>query len=226
MIRDIVAVVDTAVQSATFIDDAAKFADAEGAHMSVVILSSVPSPDYLMTLESCGWLEDFVSRANTAEARIRARHGTIETRIISDEPDTVVEKLGIHARYADLVLFGPEHAYGLPKLRSRAIETVLFASGGPVIIIPDSYAHSTLAHVALGWDASREAARAVREVLPHLAPKARIDVIVVDGASTRGHGSEPGADICRDSPRRSRARRGVLCAGGSGTKGLTRPDRT
>ena len=48
-------------------------------------------------------------------------------------------------------------------------ESVLFDSGGPVIVFPELDAPAHLATVAIAWDGSRAAARAVRDAMPVLA---------------------------------------------------------
>lgn len=59
-----------------------------------------------------------------------------------------------------------------------------------------------LRHIAIGWNATREATRALGDSLQLAAPGTRIDVLVVDAkSSTKGHGSEPGADIARNLSR-------------------------
>jgi len=50
--------------------------------------------------------------------------------------------------------------------------------------------------VLVGWDASREAARAVRDAMPLLARAEAVTVLTIDAEqSPFGHGEIPGADI-------------------------------
>ena len=50
----------------------------------------------------------------------------------------------------------------------------------------------------VGWNAGREAARAVADALPLLVRAAAVEVLIIDAErGPAGHGQEPGADIAR-----------------------------
>lgn len=77
---------------------------------------------------------------------------------------TVIER----SRYADLTIVGHDASRNddLPDGYSFA-ESVLFLSGRPLIIIPPGVTQTTLgANVALAWNGSRAAARALNDALP------------------------------------------------------------
>src|SRR3546814_10401636 len=108
----------------------------------------------------------------------------------------------LQARYADFVLFGPVDAYGNAHLRRRLFENIALSSGRPVIVLPAGWKPRSFAHLAVGWNATREATRALGDALKLAQPGAKIDILVVDAkASTKGHGSEPGAAIARNLSR-------------------------
>lgn len=81
------------------------------------------------------------------------------------------------SRYYDLVV--------LPWSREEAtarylIEAVVFGSGRPTILVPQSVRPaSKLDHVAVAWDASRVAARALGDALPLLEQGGRVTVLTV-----------------------------------------------
>lgn len=81
------------------------------------------------------------------------------------------------ARYYDLAV--------LPWSRDTAsaqhlIEAVVFGSGRPAILVPGSVgAAPRLDHVAVAWDGSRVAARALGDVLPLLEEGGRVSVLTV-----------------------------------------------
>lgn len=81
------------------------------------------------------------------------------------------------ARYYDLAV--------LPWSREEAsaqhlIEAVVFGSGRPTILVPASARPaSKLDHVAVAWDGSRVAARALGDVLPLLQEGGRVSVLTV-----------------------------------------------
>jgi nucleotide-binding universal stress UspA family protein len=203
--KDILAIVDTGDEDEQFLKDAREFARFHEAHLTVAILSAVPTPDYAVAFgPPYILLADFVEAAEEKQAkvtRLGERDG-FEVRILSDEPHALLDKAPIQARYTDLVLFGPVGAYANKHLRRRIFENIALSSGRPVIILPPQWKPRPFAHLAIGWNATREATRALGDALPLAAPGAKIDVIVVDAqSSTKGHGSEPGADIARNLSR-------------------------
>jgi nucleotide-binding universal stress UspA family protein len=71
-------------------------------------------------------------------------------------------------------------------------------SGRPVIVLPPRAKVSQVRRVLVGWNAEREAVRAVADALPLLVRAEVVEVLVVDPESHRAaHGQEPGADIAR-----------------------------
>lgn len=199
MIRDVLAVVDVEDRDDAFLADALAFADFHEAHLTFLLLSPVPTPDYVLTLAPPYiLLDEWVKHTEDKKARVEAltRRRACEIRVISDDPVELLRKVPVHARYADIALFGPPSAYASHRLRQKALEAVMFSSGRPLLTLPAGYAPRQFAHLALGWNASREATRALKDATSFLSPGARIDVLVVDGApQVLGHGSEPGADI-------------------------------
>ena len=107
------------------------------------------------------------------------------------------ELVALHARYADLVVLGQEDPGGPAGAAGAILEQALFSAGRPVLVVP--YAgrfDSTGRRVLIGWNASREAARAVHDALPLIE---RADQATVFAVNPRrgldGHGEQPGADI-------------------------------
>lgn len=58
-------------------------------------------------------------------------------------------------------------------------ESVIFGSGRPILILPDASPVPALAKVAVAWDSSRAAARALADALPLLALAREVDVVTV-----------------------------------------------
>jgi nucleotide-binding universal stress UspA family protein len=57
----------------------------------------------------------------------------------------------------------------------------VFGAGVPVILVPPSTAASSIDHIAVAWDGSRVAARALCDALPLLAAGGRVSVVTVQG---------------------------------------------
>ena len=60
-------------------------------------------------------------------------------------------------------------------------QSLVFGAGVPVILVPPSSAASAVNHIAIAWDGSRVAARALCDALPLLAANGRISVVTVQG---------------------------------------------
>ena len=105
--------------------------------------------------------------------------------------------LALHARYADLAVVGQRDPGEPAPNAGLAIEQVLFAAGRPVLVVPHAGNFESLGRrVLVGWNASREAARAVADALPILAAAENVTVLAVNpDAGLDPQGGEPGADI-------------------------------
>lgn len=206
MLKDLLAIVDTGDKDEQFIKDAIALADFHGAHLSIAILSPIPTPDYALAYGSpYVILDEFVRFSEEKQARVSAllKNVAAEVAVLSDEIDRLIETLVVRARYFDLVLVGPSDAYRSAKLRRQAVEAVALTSGRPALVLPNGNTPRAFDHLAVGWNATRESARALNDALPFVTAGARIDIIAVDAVpSSKAHGSQPGADIARHLARR------------------------
>jgi nucleotide-binding universal stress UspA family protein len=111
-----------------------------------------------------------------------------------------VDVAAVQARYADLVILGqldptdPQAAVDRPRP-----EDIILSAGRPVLVVPYVGRYPSLGTcVLIGWDASREAARAVNDAMPLLAAASSVTVLSIDPVIGREeHGDIPGADIAR-----------------------------
>lgn len=88
------------------------------------------------------------------------------------------EMLAERARTFDLTILP-----GLPQSPAHELvrQEILFRSGGPLLVLPSGDGPAHLACVAIGWDGSGAAARAVRDALPVLSRAERVVVLTADG---------------------------------------------
>jgi nucleotide-binding universal stress UspA family protein len=82
----------------------------------------------------------------------------------------------MHARYFDLSLVGLEASH--PTSRMTA-EAVVFGSGRPTILLPERSTVGTINHIAIAWDGSRVAARAVADARFVLERAERVSILTV-----------------------------------------------
>lgn len=91
------------------------------------------------------------------------------------------------ARHADLVVLGQDQPDGATPTAAAVIEEALFGAGRPVLLVPHAGRFDPPARLALiGWNGSREAARAVHDALPLLAAIGRAVVVAVDAEGAPG----------------------------------------
>jgi nucleotide-binding universal stress UspA family protein len=105
------------------------------------------------------------------------------------------EDLTLCSLHSDLVVVGQRELHELPGYFSP--ETLLLASGAPILVLPSDLKSEFVGKTILvGWNASREARRAVRDALPLLVAASSVILLVVDSTKRAfRHGEEPGADI-------------------------------
>lgn len=212
-IKDILLQVDAGAAYKVRFDLAVGLAQRHGAHLTglcVIDIQLMPAAGWgTLDLQSSMALQEWQSHCrNTAlEAaaklevgfRERLRRDGLEGewRLVEGSAAALT---GLHARYADLVVLGQEDPED-PQTsgRTAVIQQALLSSGRPLLLVP--YAgHFTHVgrRVLIGWNARREAARAVHDALPLIADAETVTVLAVDPhGGVGGHGDEPAAAISR-----------------------------
>lgn len=143
---------------------------------------------------------------DTAEADAKRMRQAFEDRVRRDglrgewreSMDMPPEAVALHARYADLAVLGqPEPGGALASINEMILESVLFTAGRPVLMLPYvGHFTPTPQTVLVGWNASKEAARAVHDALPLMQAAAQVRVLAVNPRlGIGGHGDVPAADI-------------------------------
>jgi nucleotide-binding universal stress UspA family protein len=115
--------------------------------------------------------------AKIVEEAKRARVDTITGAVASNAPE-LNDTAAIQARYHDFVLCGC--GANNPVSRKTA-ETIIFESGRPTILLPEVEPARKLHNVAIAWDGSRVAARAVADAHHVLSRASTITVLTVTG---------------------------------------------
>jgi nucleotide-binding universal stress UspA family protein len=101
----------------------------------------------------------------------------------------VVEGISDKARYADLVIVGqyewqaPIETHPLPIAHSLSLQC-----GRPVLVVPSEMQSNTVDRVAIAWDGSREAVRAVHDALPVLRLSRSVDIVEIVSPSAENYG--------------------------------------
>lgn len=105
------------------------------------------------------------------------------------EPSELVGRFVSCARYADVTVLGQ------PGDRDRMppylVDQVVLESGRPALVVPATGRHPDAGRrVAVGWNASREAARALHDAMPFLRAAEQVGLVAFQRPA--GEGEEPG----------------------------------
>lgn len=205
--KDLLVVLDSDASARPRIEIAAALAERFAAHL--VGLYTLPIPE---APRHFGYYDPALLNPFFEELRARAREAADKTkemfehttglRGVSAEwreiPDGADADPALHARYADLAILGqldPES--GEPDTIRPRPEQVTLASGRPIMVVPYAGNFPSLGRrVLIGWNATREAARAVNDAMPLLTGAEIVTVLTIDPhEGPRAHGELPGADI-------------------------------
>lgn len=204
-LKDILVLVEDDERSAVRLGLACALARRHGAHVTGLFVVDVSVPVMVGAdgggAVLAGLLESMRSDALAAGARAEAafnealrRDGIAgEWRLVEG---LTPQQVALQGRYADLIVLGQQAPDD--GASDVTLEAALFSSGRPVLVVPHSGSFRTLGRRALvGWNAKREAARAVGDALPLLTDGTTTVLIVNPTPGSDLHGEEPGADIAR-----------------------------
>jgi nucleotide-binding universal stress UspA family protein len=101
---------------------------------------------------------------------------TVIAETIAETQPLLAATAALRARYYDLVLLGLEADNPTSHMTA---ESIVFGSGRPVLLLPETMEVGAFDHVAIAWDGSRVAARAAADAHPFLARAKKISVLTV-----------------------------------------------
>ena len=212
-LKDILAIVLDAETDEPAIAMAQHLAAAEDAHLAGVFLTALPDEPlaYEPTVVAGVWAE-LLNRARSqaederrkVDARLASSRRPYELRTVEALGRDLGRIAAVHARYADLAIMTRPRDDRASDIRLDMIEGVLFHAGRPAMVVPPGWTERALGKtVAIAWDASREATRALAEARPFLAHCDKAIVLTVDAKPKAfGHGEQPGLNICAHLKRR------------------------
>jgi nucleotide-binding universal stress UspA family protein len=206
-LKNIGVFVDATPEGEKRIDYAAMLAHQCGAHLAGILVVSAVRPEYRSDYYVIG---EKAIRALLAERKAADEAATFTTRrrfeAISAKRDLSAEfrvirrggpdeDLTLCSLHSDLVVIGQRELQELKGYASP--EKLLLASGAPILVMPSGWKSEPIGNnILIGWNASREARRAVADALPFLVAANSVTLLVVDPDERAArHGEEPGADI-------------------------------
>lgn len=163
-----------------------------GLHVSTFAVDIPP-----MTSPLGGFLLDVKGMAQAAEERSKAECDRLENLVTgAARPDlrlaianrrltlgSALDTAAEEARYFDLALL-PWTATAVAA--QDMAQALVFGAGVPVVLVPQSAAVGPVDHIAIAWDGSRVAARALGDALPLLAAGGRVSVLTVQDEKPLG----------------------------------------
>lgn len=175
------------------------------AHLAVLVvaLAAPPPIGEYAAVVSDAWLQERQAdmdklQQRTAEVTALLASSPISSDVSSEYPEeaSADEAIGRRARYADIIVLGPELLSHV-MLKRKAIDGALFSSGKPLLLVPKGSTPTLKPkRVVVAWDSRIEASNAVSRSLDLLKGTADVRLALVDpleGESRQG--AEPGADI-------------------------------
>ena len=201
--KDLLVVLDSETASRGRMNLAAALAERFAAHLVGLYPLPVPEPPRHFGYYDPALLDPFFRelREKSQEVSDREREAfehAASLRGLSAEwraVDTGAESdPALHARYVDLTILGqldPDRG-DADSIRPRP-EHVTLASGRPILVVPYAGHFETIGRrVLIGWNATREATRAVNDAMPLLTAADVVTVLTIDAREgPDAHGELP-----------------------------------
>lgn len=205
MIKDIVVNLGVGQREGSAGDYAVSVANALKAHITAIAFAYDPRDlvsqlGYIAAEVMKEQWRDYKGEAQAVLDRfmeVASRTGvSAEPLMLNTSFASASDRFGIIARRFDLVVVDQAEP-DQKGVGGTIIESALFDSGRPVIIVPYIQTASLkLDHVMICWDGNRPAVRAIADAMPLLELAGRVEVVVVD--NERGKQDEAdGADMSR-----------------------------
>lgn len=173
-----------------------------GAHLAGIHVVSAVRPEYRSDYYVIG---EKAIRASLAERRTADEAATSNVRrrfeAISAKRDLSAEfrvirrggpdeDVALSSLHSDLVVIGQRELQELKGYASP--EKLLLSSGAPILVIPSGWKSGSIGNkILVGWNASREARRAVADALPFLVAASSVTLLVVDPEGPAGTARSP-----------------------------------
>jgi nucleotide-binding universal stress UspA family protein len=115
------------------------------------------------------------------EAAMKADNLTFDLRVVDSSQPNIATDVIENSRNVELIVLSSTNREKGNGVESGFVEQVLLAAGRPVLILPyKGNAEIKFEDVMLGWNDSRESARAAFDALPFLKHAKRTKIVTVD----------------------------------------------
>jgi nucleotide-binding universal stress UspA family protein len=189
--KSILVYADDAKTAPERLDVAARLARSHGAHLVALHVKSPPFvpadvgagiPVTLIQWQETYGEEQAVLARKEVDGAARRNGQDIEWRLINGDPGAVTT---LHSRYADLTIVSQAAAEPAEATSADELpETLVMASGRPVLIVPRYGRYPTMGErVLVAWNGTRESTRAVHDALPLLTAARAVTILEVNPAA-------------------------------------------
>lgn len=208
--RSILTVLTRAADARLAIGAAATLAQAQDAHLDVLVLG-VDRTQVGYSYIGSGAIMMQVS-LDRAEAEARETEAAAKAALAEQAPglrasvEAAVTQIGAlgeivaqRARFADLVVLPRPYGEGKGAETEAVIESAMFEGKAPVLVLPEKGLGSAAnpKRVIVAWNQSAEAMTATRLALPFLKAAERVDITVIDPPPHGPERSDPGGLLCQ-----------------------------
>jgi nucleotide-binding universal stress UspA family protein len=203
---EIVVFTDNRSEAASILEFAGLLAEENGARLISVFIQPLPELTVPQTFARGTGIREVIETQRSQLEGIEARHRALFEDVVRRYGIPRSEwrslshwsgEVAVHAYYADLVVIARPDRGQMSDPPGLA-ESLVLSSGRPIILVPPSGTAFRVRRILVGWNATREAIRAVADALPLLARAEAVEVLLVNYQRQRGReGQEPGANIAR-----------------------------
>jgi nucleotide-binding universal stress UspA family protein len=205
-VKDVAVLLQTEARTDVASPYAISFASAFGAHLTGIGIAMdmiVPAP--IMSEIPTDVFAAAFAKAKTEAAAACARLDrdatlagiSVGSHLITGSPGSAEDEFARLARHFDLTIIQQPEPDSLGD-EEILIESALFGSGRPVIIVPyTQQAAFKCHHIVVAWDESVSATRAIAAALPVLQSAGKVQLVVVGEKKQRQAVDLPGFNITR-----------------------------
>jgi nucleotide-binding universal stress UspA family protein len=185
MIKSVLAVVDNGTVAASFLRVVKNYAELNEATLEVAVLTPAPMTSPALAPFGALYVPEVVlmgeDAANVAAVETCLADAECPRQVFGFHDDVawLAGDLRRSRQVADLIVVGAAVTWSTPWLRRRVLQTLIRASGTPVLILPKDGYIAQVNRAVLGWKPSPEATRALHALIGLARPSAAIDVVTV-----------------------------------------------
>ena len=183
--KDVLAVLWSSIAEASVIAAASQLAQENKGSATALLVGIEPAaiyvPDGYMAGEvweeiSARVREGFTDEEGKLKARLKREPVAWSVRSLAARLALIGASVTAAARTRDVILFGRP----TDDAHAHVLESVLFGSGRPLIVVPPNWEGGRIGrNIVIGWNAKREAARALADARPLIERADKVSLVAV-----------------------------------------------